>query len=72
MRCLYCKSEETIKYFEAYMPNILSACPSKLSNKVKLFKFEASMCTKCNLGFNSSRLSDEDLEFVYDNYLGVV
>jgi SAM-dependent methyltransferase len=51
------------------MPNILSACPSAMLERVKMFPFEARLCRDCFLGFNASRLDEEELRLIYDNYL---
>lgn len=69
MKCPYCKSNYVDRYFDAWMPNILSACSADMIKNIKLFNFEASICHECKLGFNSAPLDDDDLKFVYDNYL---
>ena len=69
MKCPYCKNDNVVKYYKAEMPNILSACAESMLGRVKTFPFEAQLCLKCLLGFNSSKLDDEELSFIYDNYL---
>lgn len=69
MKCPYCGSENTIKYYEAKMPNILSACPEHMLSRVDTFPFTAELCKDCLLGFNASRLDEEQLKLIYDNYI---
>ncbi|WP_371372062.1 class I SAM-dependent methyltransferase [Sporomusa aerivorans] len=69
MKCPYCKNENTVVYYSANMPNILSACNAEILNNVKVLPLEARLCPNCLLGFNSKKISDEDLKFIYDNYL---
>lgn len=68
MECPYCKSRDTFSYYKAQMPNILAACPENMHTAVRLLPIEARLCRNCGLGFNSSKLSNEDLNFIYDNY----
>jgi len=68
MECPYCKSQDTMTYYHASMPNILAACPKEMHSSVKLLPVEASLCKNCGLGFNSIKLSNDDLKFIYDNY----
>lgn len=67
--CPYCGSSDTFTFYEANMPNILSACPQTMLTKVKVFQFAARLCKKCMLGYNSNRLDDSELSLIYDNYL---
>lgn len=69
LKCPYCSNSDTIIYFKANMPNILSACPKAILKNVKIFPFEARLCTRCLLGFNAAVLDDKELKFIYDNYL---
>lgn len=69
MKCPYCKNEDTVTYYKADMPNILSACPESMLKKVKTFSFEAMLCRNCLLGFNATILPDNELKMIYDNYL---
>lgn len=69
LKCFYCNSEDTVAYFVADMPNILSACPHYMLKKVKIFPFEARLCTNCLLGFNATVLDDREIKLIYDNYL---
>jgi len=38
-------------------------------SEVKIILIEARLCRTCGPGFNSQKLSDEDLNFIYKNYL---
>jgi SAM-dependent methyltransferase len=67
--CPYCKSENTIPFYKTEMPKILSACPEKMIEYASSAPFEAMVCKECLLGFNSKKLSGDDLNFIYDNYL---
>ena len=69
MKCPYCGSSATKEFFRADMPNILTACPPEMHAQVKHHPFSARLCGECLLGFNSSRLSDEELSAIYDDYL---
>lgn len=70
MKCPYCKNPDTMTYFNIErLPNISSACPKEFIDKIELLPFEAKLCMNCYLGFNSTRLSEEKLQFIYDNYL---
>ncbi len=69
MKCPYCGSSATTEFFRAEMPNILTACPTEMLARVKHHPFSARLCGECLLGFNSSRLSDEELNAIYDDYL---
>jgi len=51
------------------MPNILSACPEEMLDRVDRFPLKVKLCTNCFLGYNVSKLTDEQLSFIYDNYL---
>lgn len=55
-------------YYHANQPNILAACPLEMQSSVRLLPVEARLCENCGLGFNSVKLSDVDLKFIYDNY----
>ncbi len=68
MLCPYCGSPNTFIYYDARMPNILSACPGPMLERVKIFPFEARLCRACFLGFNATRLDQEELRLIYDNY----
>lgn len=50
-------------------PNILSACPFEQLKFIKIYPFEAQLCCNCGLGFNASKLSPQELNNIYDNYL---
>ncbi len=67
--CPYCKSTNTFVYYKSDMPKILSACPADMLEHAESAKFETMLCHDCLLGFNSARLSGDDLNFIYDNYL---
>lgn len=69
--CPYCKTSLNVAtYFRCdKMPNFLHSCKKELLSRFRLLNFEASYCKVCNLGFNSSRLDDEELTFIYDNYV---
>lgn len=69
MKCPYCKNNNTFTYYKAEMPNILSACPKSMLGRVKIFPFVVKLCPKCLLGFNSTKLDDDELKAIYDNYL---
>ena len=69
MNCPYCKSHNLSVCYKAEMPNILSACPETILNKVRIFPFEVRLCSDCLLGFNSAKLDDHELKLIYDNYL---
>ena len=69
MKCPYCKSTDVVTYYEAEMPNILSACPKTILGQVKIFPFKAQLCPACLLGFNTTKLNDDELSLIYDNYL---
>ncbi len=69
MNCLYCNNENTFIYYKAQMPNILSACPESMLGHIKIFPFEARLCKNCLLGFNATKLDDDELKVIYDNYL---
>lgn len=71
MICPYCKSYNTFSYYKVLQPNILSACPFEQLKFVKTFPFEARLCCNCGLGFNASKLSQKELNDIYDNYLYV-
>ena len=69
MKCPYCGSSATKEFFRADMPNILTACPPEMHDRVKRHTFSARLCGECLLGFNSSRLSNQELSAIYDDYL---
>ncbi len=69
MKCPYCKSADVTTYYEAEMPNILSACSETILGQVKIFPFTAQLCSVCLLGFNATKLDDDELSLIYDNYL---
>lgn len=69
MKCPYCNSTNTKLIYKAEMPNILSACSGELLDKIKVLPFRAELCKDCLLGFNTSKLDDEELKLIYDNYL---
>ncbi len=69
MKCPYCQSENTNKFFEGSMPNILSACGEETLKNVRILPIEVKLCRDCMLGFNSSRLDDDQLKTIYDDYL---
>lgn len=69
MNCPYCGSNNTFTYYEANMPNILSACPAEMLKLVKVFPFSANLCKDCMLGYNSRKLDDNELTTIYDNYI---
>lgn len=68
MKCPYCGSENTQVFYRTNMPYILSACSEEFALKSKQSKFEASVCKECLLGFNTSKLTNEELKLIYDNY----
>ncbi|MBV4430575.1 methyltransferase domain-containing protein [Clostridium tyrobutyricum] len=68
MKCPYCGSKNTTVYYSARMPLTLSACSKKLMNISKNKLIEASICRDCFLGFNSCRLTKEELNEIYNNY----
>jgi SAM-dependent methyltransferase len=69
MKCPYCGSESTKVYYRANMPLVLSACSEKMLDKSIRKVIEVSICESCLLGFNSCRLTQEELKEIYDNYL---
>lgn len=69
MDCPYCKNKDTFVYYDAMMPNILAACPEEMLQYSRSFPIRAALCRKCGLGYNAQTLTDEDLKFIYDNYL---
>lgn len=69
MKCPYCGSDQIITYYEAKMPNILAACSKQTLKTVNVFSLKASLCKSCLLGFNSSKLNENELKQIYDNYI---
>ena len=69
MQCPYCGSFKVPAFFQTDMPNILAACPKSMLGEVRLFPIEIRLCEDCLLGFNSTPLSDDELDFIYTNYL---
>jgi SAM-dependent methyltransferase len=51
------------------MPVILSACPADFLPRGKVMPVRVRLCRSCLLGFNATRLDDEALREIYDNYL---
>jgi len=50
------------------LPTILSACTSEEAKNSKIFRFEASLCLDCGLGYNSMPLPEAVLNDIYRNY----
>ncbi len=50
------------------MPTILSACSAEEARSSQIFRFEASLCLDCGLGYNSMPLPESVLEDIYRNY----
>ncbi len=69
MKCPYCNSQETVSFYRAKIPNILSACHEEQLKNVKIYPFEVEFCSACSLGFNATVLSDAELKTIYDDYL---
>ena len=69
--CPFCQNNNTLKYFYSMMPNILSACPENLMKNTKVYPFQARLCLDCCLGFNSSKLEKNKLQYIYDNYITI-
>lgn len=69
IKCPYCSSADIETLLEIpNLPNFLSAVDKDKLIYLKTFKYSLSYCKNCELGFNSSPLSDEDLSFIYENY----
>jgi len=68
IKCPYCSSLDTRRYFHAKMPNVLSVFPKSMQEFVKSYQLNAYLCQNCMLGFNINKLSDEQLKIIYDNY----
>jgi 2-polyprenyl-3-methyl-5-hydroxy-6-metoxy-1,4-benzoquinol methylase len=71
MNCPYCQNKNTFTYFRANLPNIPGACPETTLSKVKIFLFEAKLCPHCLLGFNATKLENDELKLIYDNYVHI-
>ena len=69
MNCPYCARAEGFIFYDTEMPNILSACPEEMLDRVASFPLQIKLCTNCLFGYNVSQLTEEQLSFIYDNYL---
>jgi SAM-dependent methyltransferase len=69
MKCPFCDSTDTFRYYDVNLPNLIAACPESMVKNVKVYPFHAELCKSCLLGFNSTVLPDEELKKIYDNYL---
>lgn len=68
-RCPYCLSKDINTLFEIpKLPNFLSAIDDEKLEYLRYFPYKLSYCKSCELGFNSSILSDSELDFIYKNY----
>lgn len=69
MTCPYCSSPGTKEFYSAEMPVILSACPADFLPRGRVMPVRVRLCRSCLLGFNATRLDDETLREIYDDYL---
>lgn len=68
-RCPYCKSKDIELLLNiSEMPIFLSAVDNHKLKFIKFFDYSLSYCIRCELGFNSSPLPDDELVFIYQNY----
>ncbi len=69
VRCPYCSHEDIDLLLEIPdLPNFLSAIDEDKITYLKYFPYRLSYCKKCELGFNSSVLPEDELDFIYKNY----
>ena len=66
--CPFCSGDNTRAFISMLLPTILSACTCEEARTSKIFRFEASLCLDCGLGYNSMPLPDHVLADIYRNY----
>lgn len=67
MICPYCGNEKLKKFYSMNMPIFLSVI-SAGQKFCEVERFEASLCLRCGLAFNSNPLSQSKLDAIYRNY----